>query len=90
MKKHINEESIDIEFEAAAEYYVDYDFEQRIGKEDFLTFGDNYLLIEFSFLEAPRNLYDIIFKLQLEGYKLVLAHPARYQYLGLKDYEALN
>ena len=89
MKKHINEESIDIEFEAAAEYYVDYDFEQRIGNEDFLTFGDNYLLIEFSFLEAPRNLYDIIFKLQLEGYKLVLAHPARYQYLGLKDYEAL-
>ena len=44
----------------------------RIGKEKFLTFGDNYLLIEFSFLEAPRNLYDIIFKLQLEGYKLVL------------------
>ena len=38
------------------------------GKEDFLTFGDNYLLIEFSFLESPRNLYDILFKLQLEGY----------------------
>ena len=89
MKNHIKEESIDIEFEAAAEYYVDYDFEQRIGKEGFLTFGDNYLLIEFSFLEAPRNLYDIIFKLQLEGYKLVLAHPARYQYLDLKDYQAL-
>ena len=77
IRKRLKEESIDIEFEAAAEYYVDYDFEQRIGKEKFLTFGDNYLLIEFSFLEAPRNLYDIIFKLQLEGYKLVLAHPAR-------------
>ena len=89
IRKRLKEESIDIEFEAAAEYYVDYDFEQRIGKENFLTFGDNYLLIEFSFLEAPRNLYDIIFKLQLEGYKLVLAHPARYQYLSLKDYEGL-
>ena len=89
MKKHIKEKSIDIEFEAAAEYYVDYDFEQRIGNEKFMTFGEKYILIEFSFLESPRNMFDIIFKLQLEGYIIVLAHPARYQYFDLKDYESL-
>ena len=54
-----------------------------------MTFAEKYLLIEFSFLEAPRNMYDIIFKLQLEGYVVVLAHPARYQYFNLKDYESL-
>ncbi|MDA9656397.1 histidinol phosphatase [Flavobacteriales bacterium] len=79
---------IDVQIEAAAEYFVDYDFESKIGKEDFLTFGDKYMLIEFSFLEKPQNIDEIIFKLQLEGYKVVLAHPARYLYLNLDDYKS--
>jgi len=89
LKKELIKQEIDIDISAAAEYYVDYDFEQKIGKEEFLFFGEKYILIEFSFLEAPRNMYDIIFKLQLEGYIVVLAHPARYQYFSLDDYNAL-
>ncbi len=89
LKRRLANDNIEIDISAAAEYYVDYDFEQRIGNEKFLTFGEKYLLIEFSFLESPRNMYDIIFKLQLEGYVVVLAHPARYQYFDLKDYESL-
>jgi len=81
--------NINMEVDAVAEYYIDYNFEQKIGKERFLTFGHNYLLVELSFLEAPKNLSDIIFKLQLEGYKVVLAHPERYLYLQMKDYEEL-
>ena len=81
--------NINMEIDAAAEYYIDYDFEQKIGKEQFLTFGDNHLLVELSFMEAPKNLYDIIFKLQLEGYKVVLAHPERYAYYDMKDYEEI-
>ena len=38
-------------------------------------------------MQAPRNLFEIIFKLQLEGYKVVLAHPERYNYYTMKDYE---
>jgi tyrosine-protein phosphatase YwqE len=89
LKRRLENDNIEINISAAAEYYVDYDFEQRIGNENFLTFGEKYILIEFSFLESPRNMYDIIFKLQLEGYVVVLAHPARYQYFDLKDYESL-
>ncbi len=85
----LKEQSINMEIEAAAEYYIDFDFEQKIGKEKFLTFGDNYLLIELSFMLAPKSLFDIIFKLQLEDYKVVLAHPERYPYYKLKDYEEL-
>ena len=40
-------------------------------------------------MEAPKNLFDIIFRLQLEGYKVVLAHPERYHYFKMKDYEDL-
>ena len=82
-------QNINMEIDAVAEYYIDYEFEQKIGKEKFLTFGDNYLLVELSFIEVPRNLFDIIFKLQLEGYKVVLAHPERYNYYSIKDYEEL-
>ena len=65
LKQKLEEEKIEIDINAAAEYYVDYDFEQRIGKERFMTLDDKHLLIEFSFLEFPRNMDNIIFKLQL-------------------------
>ena len=90
LKLALKKSNVDIEISAAAEYYVDYDFEQRIGKEKFLTLDGKHILIEFSFLEPPRNMDDIIFKLQLEGYIVVLAHPARYQYFTIDDYQSLN
>ena len=89
VRKELKAKNIDMEIDAVAEYYIDYDFEQKIGKEKFLTFGDNYILVELSFMQAPRNLFEIIFKLQLEGYKVVLAHPERYNYYTMKDYEEL-
>jgi tyrosine-protein phosphatase YwqE len=87
IRSELKVQNINMEIEAAAEYYIDYDFEQKIGKEKFLTFGDNYILVELSFMQAPVNLFDIIFKLQLEGYKVVLAHPERYNYYKMEDYK---
>ena len=89
VRSQLKAQNINIEIDAAAEYYIDYYFEQKIGKEKFLTFGTNYILVELSFVEAPKNLFDIIFKLQLENYKVVLAHPERYHYFQMKDYEEL-
>ena len=90
VRSELKAQAISIEIEAAAEYYIDFEFEQRIGKEKFLTFGGNYILVELSFIEEPRNLFDIIFKLQLEGYKVVLAHPERYVYHRMEDYNELK
>lgn len=90
LKKELDQKCIKIDLDIAAEYYIDYDFQQKIGKEKLLTFGDNYILIEFSFLEPPKNLNDIIFKLQLNGYKVVLAHPERYTFFTQKDYDDLK
>jgi len=89
VRAELQRQNINIEIAAAAEYYIDFDFEQKIGKEKFLTFGDNYILVELSFMQAPNFLFDIIFKLQMEGYKVVLAHPERYDYYDKKDYEEL-
>ena len=90
VREELKDQAIPIEIEAAAEYYIDFEFEQKIGKEKLLTFGENYILVELSFIEEPRNLFDIIFKLQLEGYKVVLAHPERYSYYRMEDYKELK
>tara|TARA_B100000989_G_scaffold48193_1_gene31431 strand:- start:4087 stop:4827 length:741 start_codon:yes stop_codon:yes gene_type:complete len=88
VKEELLNQSIDIKIEAAAEYFIDYDFKQKVlGGEKFLTLGDNYILIEFSFLSPPHNYLETIFQLQLKGYKVILAHVERYSYLSKSDLE---
>ena len=71
-------QGIPIQVEAAAEYYLDFDFSRKLEQEKLLTFGDNYLLFEVSYVNPPDNLDQVIFKLQTNGYKPVFAHPERY------------
>lgn len=77
---------IPVEIKAAAEYYLDYDFEKKLDEGKLLTFGNNYLLFEISYMNPPDNLYHIIFKMQTLGYKPVLAHPERYNFWH-RDFE---
>jgi protein-tyrosine phosphatase len=73
-------EGIPIQIDAAAEYYLDFDFERKLKEQKLLTFGENYLLFEISYVNAPDNLESIIFQMQTSGYKPVLAHPERYPF----------
>ena len=63
--------------------------EDRFRKTNFLTFGDNYILIELSFSQEPNIFSETIFRLQLEGYQVVLAHPERYGYYTKQHYAEL-
>lgn len=86
-------EGLQIEIEAAAEYYFDFDLENKLRKEPLLTFGNNYLLFEVSYMNAPDNLDQFIFQMQTSGYKPVLAHPERYPFWftkNLEQYEKLK
>ena len=67
-----------ITIEAAAEYMLDEQFSALLAKGDILTLKDNLVLVEMSYFSPPINLYDILFQLQLQGYKPILAHPERY------------
>lgn len=80
LREALLENQIDLEVHAAAEYYLDETFENKIAKKEVLTFGDNYLLFELSYINAPHNLFDVIAKMQDAGYQPVLAHPERYPY----------
>lgn len=80
VKEAIQQEGIAIEVEAAAEYYLDFDLEAKIDKGGLLTFGNNYLLFEVSYMNPPDILNQVIFKLATNGYRPVLAHPERYPF----------
>tara|TARA_B100000886_G_scaffold320996_1_gene262886 strand:- start:1476 stop:2213 length:738 start_codon:yes stop_codon:yes gene_type:complete len=89
LQNELKKQSVDVEISAAAEYYIDYDFEAKLDSGDkFLTMGKNQILIETSFLSAPSNFGNIIFKLQLAGYKLILAHPERYGFMTFEDLQS--
>ena len=78
VKKALAAENIEMEFEAAAEYYLDESYTAKIEKGELLTFGDNYVLFELPYLAEPPNLATAIFEMQTNGYKPILAHPERY------------
>lgn len=80
VKEELKRQEIPLEIEAAAEYYLDYELEKKIEEKSLLTFGENYVLFEMSFLTAPDNLHQAIFKMLTNGYKPVLAHPERYTF----------
>ena len=75
-----------ITFRAAAEYMMDEKFVKRLANDDILTLKDHYILVEMSYFNAPFNLFDILFEIQLKGYKPVLAHPERYNFYH-KDFK---
>jgi protein-tyrosine phosphatase len=78
----VQQEQIAVILECAAEYYLDEWFVQKLEeKEPLLCFGDNYVLIETSYINEPMRFQDIIFQMKSNGYKPVLAHPERYSYL---------
>ncbi len=82
---------IPIEIDAAAEYYVDFDFERKVEEKKIFTFGNNFVLFELSFMNPPDNLFGVIFKMLTNGYKPILAHPERYNFWhqDFKKYEEL-
>lgn len=86
MKKAITEANIPIQMEAATEYFLDETFIERLDNDEpLMTFGDNYVLFETSFINEPPLLKEATFKMNIKGYKPVYAHPERYLYLIEND-----
>ena len=81
MREHIEREGVGVELDAASEYYLDLHFLSLVERGEVLTFGDDMLLFEISYLCAPLELEEMVFRMTGAGYRPVLAHPERYLYL---------
>ena len=79
-------------FDFAAEYLMDSYLMKKMETQKLLPIKQNYVLVEMSYISPPIQLYDIIFELQLSGYKPILAHPERYQFYhaNFNEYEKLK
>lgn len=83
---------IPVTVEAASEYYLDEHFIRFIKEKNLLTFGNNLVLFEMSYVMPPVELDMIVSTLQDNGYTPVLAHPERYLYFHAnpESYAALK
>ena len=90
LKNKLEVSQSDISF--ASEYMMDITFLEKIQSQNLLCLKDNYVLVELSYFQAPVNLYEILFELQLKGYIPILAHPERYSYFfnEFKNFEKLK
>ena len=92
LREEVAEQGIPMEVDASAEYYLDHEFDRLVRERQVIPFGDNYVLFELPFIAEPAILFNVIFQLQTQGYKPVLAHPERYQFwhMDLSKYENLK
>lgn len=82
VRQRLKEEGIDFEIHAAAEYFIDEHFVNHlVAKQPLLTLKANLVLVEISTVTAPLDFREVLFELQMQDYKPVIAHPERYIYL---------
>tara|TARA_S200000501_G_scaffold371833_1_gene415695 strand:- start:4446 stop:5174 length:729 start_codon:yes stop_codon:yes gene_type:complete len=82
----------DIELDYASEYFLDHHVIEKAEKKTLLTIKKNYVLVEMSFIYPPNNLYEILFQLKINDYKIILAHPERYRFYfnSFKEFHKLK
>ena len=92
LKTGIAEKGLDVTVEYAAEYMLNFDFDNLLKEGKVLSFGNKNVLIEMSYAVESPNLKEAIFILQTRGYRPILAHPERYPYMfhNLNLYEHLQ
>ena len=81
VREELKRINLDIEIEAAAEYYFDETLFIKLKEKSFLTFAENHVLIEFSFTSVPQGYETLFFDMLTNGYKPVIAHFERYNFL---------
>ncbi len=74
-------EGIEIEIDAAAEYYLDDGFVDLLEQGEMMTVNGKYLLFETSYVSKPLRTEEMIFEITSAGYTPIMAHPERYRYI---------
>ncbi len=82
LQEVLRQQHINVTVEAAAEYFLDEHFMELVERREVLTFGENYLLFEMSYVNHPANIEDLVRSMIDAGYTPVLAHPERYVYMS--------
>ncbi len=84
-KSAVEKENIPISLYLGEEFYVTSDVKNVIKSRGSLGMaGSEYILTEFDYLQRT-DIAEIAHELKLEGYKPIIAHVERYEYITLDD-----
>ncbi|MDE7426660.1 MAG: hypothetical protein K2M79_02520 [Muribaculaceae bacterium] len=86
LKERLESENVNIDLSYAAENRMDELFSRNLENNNLISYPNDWLLVENAFIQEPWNIDQLIFDLQVRGYRPILAHPERYQYYsGRRD-----
>lgn len=81
LKSRIKKEKLDINIYLGNEIFINEEVVSLLNKDIISSLnGTKYVLIEFPFHNKIINLEDILYEIKCSGYKVVIAHPERYDY----------
>ena len=96
LKASIKEPKIRDSIHLAAEHMLDSLFVRRLAKDDVLSFMQPnlnlhtpLLLVETSYFNPPFRLWELFEEIRRKGYVPLFAHPERYVYMNMSDYNRL-
>ena len=76
----LKEENINIEVLLGNELYYTRDLIERFNELDFFSMNNSkYILMEFSPINFPKNIEDVIYEIKIRGYIPIIAHAERYK-----------
>ena len=76
----LKEENINIEVILGNELYYTSDLIERFDELDFFSMNNSkYILMEFSPINFPKNIEDVIYEIKIRGYIPIIAHAERYK-----------
>lgn len=82
IKMGANNLGVNIEFSLGSEIYVSYNMIDLLKENKASTINNtNYILFELPMRNELPNLKNIIYNLSGNGYKPIIAHPERYEYV---------
>lgn len=80
LKNAIAREGLPINIYVSAEYRIDEYWTQEYEAGHLLPLPGNHVLLENSFAQELIGIDNMMFDLQVKGYRPILAHPERYRY----------
>ena len=88
----VTDAGMDMDLALSAEYRMDEYFDKEYAADHLLPMPGNHILLENSFQQELMNLDELLFDMQIKGYKTILAHPERYTYYSRrrKRFEQLH
>lgn len=84
IKAAVAAENLDVELHYSAEYRMDDYWIKQRDEGNLIALPNNFILLENSFQQELMMLDDIMFDIQMRGFRPILAHPERYRYYGYR------